>query len=257
MELVILCRRLWRRRVVTGIGIALAVMVAVLAPSKPAGTAATAWTGVILNTRDSEVVKAEPFADATLSWRETLLAALMQTDSTQQMLATTVGVPASRLAVVDADLTPPQIASTGALAATKAATPNGASYVLTVDSPSDTVPMIGVEASAPDRAGAIKLVDAAVAVLQSRAPKSGTYHSFIVTGSLNSPSDYQPFVVSSVAPIRTRVTSSHKLSEKRIGAALFVLLLWWATVKLASRVARRRERAGLAPTPKLRLLGRT
>jgi hypothetical protein len=252
MELLLMLRRLWRRRLALGVGLALAAAIAVAVGGAPASASAVAWTRVALDTPTSELVEAAPAGADTLPWRASLLVHLMGTDSAQQELAQRLGVPPDEVAVVDTALAVPDVPSSMALAATKAATPNGVPYVLTLALPNASLPLISVEAAAPERAGARRLAEAAVAVFESQASPGGAYRSLIRTDGGAAPR-LQPFVVlvQEVAPIQVEpVVASQR--TKQIAAAVFVLGLWCAGVKLFTRLLRREPRvarasAALAP----------
>jgi hypothetical protein len=247
MELLLMLRRLWRRRLPLGVGLALAAAIAVAVGGAPASASAVAWTRVALDTPTSELVGAAPSGADTLPWRASLLVHLMGTDSTQQELAQRLGVPPDEVAVVDTALAVPDVPSSTALAATKAATPNGAPYVLTVALPNDSLPLISVEAAAPERAGARRLAEAAVAVFESQASPGVAYTSLIRTDGGATPR-LQPFVVQEVAPIQVeRVVASQR--TKQIAEAVSVLGLWCAGVMLLPRLLRREPRVAARARP--------
>jgi hypothetical protein len=244
MELLLLLRRIWRRRLVAGIGLVLAIAAAAAIGSPPSGAAAVARTTVVLDTPTSQLAGVAPNGVSSLPWRASLMTHLMGTDATQRQLAAYMHVPAYEVAVMDASLYVPAIPSTQALAATKAAVPNGAMYVLTVMLPSTSLPLVQLYADAASTAGAARLAQAAVAVLKSQAESSGgRYQSLIPTGG---GFRLQQFVVKQTAPVRSQLLAVSSIPQKQIGVALFVLVFWSLGVSVVSRILRRRRPSGIA-----------
>lgn len=241
MELLQLARLLWRRRLALAIGIVVAVVGAVRLGGSPPTTSALAWTRVALDTPQSELVKSAPSGYDTLPWRASLLSHLMSTDATQRELAQRLRVSRDQVAVVDADFSLPEVPDMTAQKASDASLPTGAAYVVTVNMVNVALPVISVEAVAPDRAGATRLARAAVAVLDSRASPAGAYTSAIRTdgGALNR---LQPFVVQQVAPVRVKRVVASTVPMKAIAAGVFILAAWLVGVLLLPRLVRRRPR---------------
>jgi hypothetical protein len=245
MELVQLFRLARRRWLALLAGIVLAVVAAVAVGGAPPTASTLAWTRVALDTPASELVKSAPSGYDTLPWRGLLLSHLMLTDATQRELAQRMRVPQNEVAVVDTEFAIPEVGDMVALKATDASLPTGALYVVTVNVPNVTLPVISIEAMAPDRSGAARLAQAAVAVLRSRASPGGTYTSKIRTNGSPQPR-LQPFVVQQVAPVRVKHEVKSSLPTKGVAAALFVFVAWLAGVRILSRLVRRR-RPRLAP----------
>jgi hypothetical protein len=248
MELLLLARRMWRRRLTVGIGIFLAVAAAVGLGSKPSGSSVVATTQVTLDTHTSELAGVSPDGSPTLPWRASFLVHLMATDATQHRLAALMHVPDDSVAVIDAALNVPAVPSTQSLAATKASAP-AAPYVLTVALGNESLPIIELVAAAPQSRSAVSLAQAAVDVLKSESEPGGRYHSLIVTagGGLKNPK-LQPFVVQQTAQIHTDTVVASSIPKKQIGVSLFVLFFWlFATSRVRRFRERRRRRARKAP----------
>jgi hypothetical protein len=243
MELLVFLRRAWRRRLTVGVGFLLAIVVLVgLGATKlDKTTAGVATTDVALQTPKSQLVDAAPRGADTLAWRASLLSHLMATNRSTAELARRLGVSANQVTVVDSTFVEPVVTTNTALAATKAAaryvyTP----YVLTV-SAGQQLPIIAIEAAAADKAKARRLASAAVAVLEAESSHGGPLKSCLKTnaGVLG----LQPFVVSQVLPLTTKVVSSINLPIKAIVGALLVFTLWCVGARLLPwrRASRRRR----------------
>lgn len=166
MELVIFIRLLWRHRRQLAVGVVVALGFAVVLGGSPVPPSGLASTRVMVDTPRSELLANAPSGMDTLSWRTTLLAMLLGTARPRDQLARAMHVPVSQIAVIDGELTSPVKPATLPVAAIQAASSTTEHYVLTVGT-DDTLPIIGVQASAPNRAGAARLAQAAVQVLQA------------------------------------------------------------------------------------------
>jgi hypothetical protein len=244
MELLPLLRLIWRRRLALGAGIIIAVALAIVIGAPPAGSSAVAWTRVAVDTPTSQLVKSAPGGVDTLPWRASLLIHLMRTDAVQHEIAQRLSVRPDEVAVVDPDLAIPEVPASMPTEASDAAAITVAPYVLTVQMPNQFLPMISVEAAAPDGAGARRLAAAAVAVLESQSSNPDSRYSSIIKTGSGAPPTYQGFVVSQVAPIRAKPVAASVMPVKQIGAPLFLLGLWAAAVLL---LPGRRRRPRMAP----------
>jgi hypothetical protein len=246
MELLPVLRSIWRRRLLVATGVlgAAVIMVGLGGTQPLTSTSAAAWTEVALDTPQSALAEVAPPGAETLSWRASLIAHLMATDTSIQDLARQVGVPASQVMLVDPALDQPLVATAMAQAATKAADRSSAPYALTV-SVQNPLPLISIEAAAPGRRSAVHLADAAVTLLESESSPDGPFTSEIATadGVLKR----QPFVVEQVAPVRVKLLSSTSVPLKPIAASLVAFVLWCtAGALLLPRFARRRPARGSA-----------
>lgn len=239
MELLPIFRLIWRRRLLLAAGVfgALALFVA-LGGTKPVTTSsAVAWTSVALDTPKSQLVDVAPSGADTLAWRASLLTHLMTTDTSTQELARRLRVGEDQVMVVDPLLAVPLVTTSMAKAAGTAASLTVTPYVLTVFVKNDSLPVISIEAAAPDRAGAERLADAAVAGIESQASPGGPFTSRIATNA--KVFRLQPFVVGQVAPVRVKLLPATALPVKAIGASFFVFLLWCAGAPLLLGLSRR------------------
>ncbi len=212
MEILPTLRAIWPRRLplAGGILVSLGMILMVLAVlvtlggRKPVTTpSAVAWTTIALETPQSQLVAVAPPGADTLTWRASLLIHLMASESSVQELARRLGVGRDQVVVVDPALATPMVPTATAQAAAKAASHNAAPYALTVFAGKSILPLISIEAAAPDRAGAVRLAGAAVAVLESQASPRGTFSSPIATGGKDF--SRQPFMVGQVAPVRVEL----------------------------------------------------
>ena len=122
-----------------------------------------------------------------------------------------------------------------------------APYSLDVFLPDPTLPVISIEAGAPQRSGAERLATAAVAILKSQASPGGRFSSLIPTDADARSRTLQPFAIDQVAPVRVIVFPGSTLSLKAIAGALSVFLLWCVLGSwIASRLARRLRHRGRA-----------
>jgi hypothetical protein len=247
MELLPFLRLIWRRRLALGAGIVVALALAVVIGSPPAGSSAVAWTRVDLDTPTSQLVKSAPGGADTLPWRASLLMHLMGTDDVQRELARRLSVRPDQVTVVDTDLALPEVPASMPIEAADAAAVTAAPFVLTLQMPNQFLPIIAVQAAAPDTAGAKRLAAAAVAVLEAQSSDPDTqFSSIIKTGGVKQ--TYQGFQVSQVAPIRAKPVAATVMPAKQLGVPLFLFCLWAAAVLLLpGRRRRRRRRPRAAP----------
>jgi hypothetical protein len=246
MELLPLLRLIWRRRLALGAGIVTAVVLVIVIGAPPGGSSVVAWTRVDVDTAKSQLVKSAPGGADTLPWRASLLIRLMRTDAVQRELAQRLSVRPDEVAVVDTDLASPEIAASMPTAVSDAAAVIVAPYVLTVRMPNEFLPMISVEAAAPDGAGAKRLAAAAVAVLEAQSSTSDTGYSSMIKTGAGAPQTYQGFVLSQMAPMRAKRVVASIMPVKQLGAPLFLFGLWAAGVLLLPGRRWRRPRAAPA-----------
>ena len=234
MELLPLIRRLWERRVVLLAALALAIAAAIAIGPAPKAVSGIAWTRVALDTPSSQLVDTAPKGADSLSWRASLLMHEMATDQTQRRLASTLGVRPDEVAVVDPMLEQPEVPASLPEKASDAAAVTAAPYVLTVEMRNSSLPVIALEATALDAAGAKRLADAAVDVLESRAGREGTYRSLVPAGGTRK---YQPFRVEDVAEVRVKNVSKSELPLKAMAPLILfgIFATWLALAPLKRR----------------------
>lgn len=236
MELLPIFRLIWRRRLLLGAGLVAAIAAMVVLGGKSATSSYVAWTQVTLDTPKSQLVAAAPSGGDTLAWRASLLSHLTATEASKQDLARRIGVRSDQVGVADPSLALPTVPTNTAVAASKAALGLTTPYVLTVQLPNNALPVIALQTAAPDRSGAQRLAQAAVAVLRSQASPTGPIDTTIPSG-LGLPKR-QGFVVDQVAPVRVKLLATSSVSIKAIGAPLFILVFWSAAVLLMPRLSR-------------------
>jgi hypothetical protein len=237
MELLPIVRRLWAGRFWLAAAAALAVIATVMAGPARTVTSAIAWTQVALDTPSSQLVDPAPKGADSLSWRASLMTRLMSTDATQRRLARDLGIRTDEVTVVDPVLAAPEVRASLPTRAADAAAVTAAHNVLTVEMRNSSLPVIFIEAAAPDAAGARRLAEAAVAILMQQAGREGRYASRIPAAGTRR---YQPFAVQQVADIRVEPISSAEVSMRApLPGVLF--LLFCALVALMPRWAPRRR----------------
>lgn len=186
---------------------------------------------MLIDTRQSEIAAAAPRGADTLWWRASLLAMLLATQQERNQIARTIGVPADQVASGDVELGSPIVQAALPVAASQAATTTAVPYVLTV-STDNLLPIVRLEASAPDRTGAIRLAQAAVQELQAGASTQDTPM-------------LQGLSIKVANPVQARdvvVSSGH---TKMAAVGLVVFGVWWLGVVAArGLIARRRRRSG-------------
>jgi len=163
MEVVLVLRELWRRRlIVLAIGL-LALLagsaVAFRLPSLESRKyeVGVATAGVLVDTPNSQVVEVAPKGSDTLGVRANLIASLMAEGDLKGSIARRAGLPPDELEGVSESST--------ALAAETEPAPTSAHVLTTrvaVTPGGDRLPIIEIDAQAPDAARAGKIVEAAV-----------------------------------------------------------------------------------------------
>jgi hypothetical protein len=249
MELLFVLRALGRHKLLVLVGVLAAAGAGFMAyKSKPPVTSTVAWTRVIVDAPKSTLVDAESEAADSLPWRSELIAANMTSEPMRAELAKRMGLPADQVDVINPTLVNAPIPASVPEAAARAAAITPAPYVLTPSVPNAAIPMISLEAAAPDVAGAKKLVAAAVEELQAHAVKPGRYTSLIYTGA--GKDELEPFEVDQIAPVQSNVTVTSEAPMMGVAAAMFVLLGWCSVIViLPALLAALRRRAEAEPSP--------
>jgi len=169
MELVTILRELWRRRNVVAAVAIVAVLVAVAASYRVTGPltlesrsyqVGLATAQILLDTPSSQVVEVAPKGSDTLGVRANLLASLMVQGDVKSAIADRAGIPATKLHGI----------AESAVVENADKKPGPRDSVLTTrvvsTSDGDRIPIIEIEAQAPDAQRAAALADAAVAGLR-------------------------------------------------------------------------------------------
>ena len=244
MEILVLGRVLWRRRLAIGVGAIVAVALAIAIGSAPPESSALATTRVLLDTPDSQAVETTPFGAETLPWRASLLTHLVASEPNKLRLARALGLSVKQLYIEDTALTVPEIPSSLPKAASDVAAVNYAPYVLTIGLPDPALPIISLTAAAPDAKGAARLITATRDLLRSAAPtpdpsqeiKPGSKLSEIDAADTNEPYGY---LVEAVAPIRVKTVASGKGPLKAVSASLVLFVGWCVCVSVLPGLVRR------------------
>jgi hypothetical protein len=228
MEIVAVLRVLWRRRILVALGGLLAVAVAVTL-AHPAAPSGWAKTRVALDTPKSQLVTDAPAGADGLPWRATLLATLLGADPARDQIAREARIPTDRLAVIDLELTAPPVPASLPRAATTAAAVATEPYVLTVHT-DDVLPVVSIETTAPDRAGAVRLAGAAVHALQAGASPRSTR-------------ELQAFTVERIAAMESvEIPGGGRM--KMAAMAIFLFGLWCASLILIPAIGSASRRRG-------------
>lgn len=223
MELVAILRLLLRRPVLTAIGAVAAIAVGVLAAGGETEKTGTASARLVLDTAPSQLIHQAPTGSDTLLWRTVMLADLTASRPLMDRIAGEVGIRRNELAVVHPELAVPVIPATLPSRAATVAAVTPEEYVLTVRF-DELLPIIALEANAPDRRAAVRLVEAAGDALKD-----------IGTPERVTP-QIQGLTVESVGPVRSRTIIDKPQPLLGIGFAIAVFAVWSAGVALSPRV---------------------
>jgi hypothetical protein len=250
MELVALLRVLWRHKLVVAAGGLLAIGLAVMLANKPTTRFGAASSKVLIDTPTSQLVDADPVGAPTLAWRAALLAELMGTDAIRVRIAREMGVAPQSLVITAPSQAvapiplPLPVKALDAAAASAARKP----LQLSIDELRQ-LPIVRIDARAPSRRTAARLVTVASTVLADavRAPAaSATVH----------PVDLQDLVAHELGPVRSRAIVNGPRRVMAAGMAIAVFVLWCSGVMLISGLARARRRArGVPPSEVAWLFG--
>jgi uncharacterized protein involved in exopolysaccharide biosynthesis len=212
VELIAVFRLLWRRRRLVVLGAILAVGAAFVlgpSPTPPRGFAATR---VLLDTSRSQLAADAPFGADTLAWRATLSAQMLGTEDNRRTIAAAAGISPANLDITDLELTIPTIPASLPKAAVQGAYSSAKPFALDLHR-DDIVPIISISGSAPDRASAVRLVEATVAALESYT-------------SVPANAERLALELRTVAPIDS-VAIPGGQGRKRMAAIAMVLVCMW------------------------------
>jgi hypothetical protein len=228
MDVLVALRALWRRRLLVGIGAVLAALLAYRVAGAATPGSGVATTSVLLDKSQSQIVDATPVGSTGLPWRATLLAELLGTDRATREIARGARIPDAQLAVANPGLEAPMVpASLPETAAQATAVPPDR-YLLTV-SADGVLPLVSVEAQAPDRKAAIHLADSAVRALRARAAPSNA-------------SGRQSFLIKRAAHVEARQEAGGAAWLKTFALTAVLFFLWCAGIlAVRAAVAKSRE----------------
>jgi hypothetical protein len=174
MESITILRELWRLRYLVVLGGLLAIAIGLmtayrvsLAPPKLESRqydVGVASARMLIDTPDSQVVDLNPKGAASLGTRASLLANLMASGPVKAIIARDAGVPANRLVAVAPPATGATVPTPLSQTAAQNANVAGA-YLLTLQA-DETLPIISIEAQAPDANQAARLANAATTGLR-------------------------------------------------------------------------------------------
>jgi len=236
MELIAFVRILRRRRIVIAIGAVLAVLIGITVGHSPVPNSGLAKTEVIVDTPQSQLTTSDPQGASTLSWRATLMGMLLRSDQAVRQIARETNVPPTEVGVSDVELTgPATVAPLPTAAIPTANTP--APYELTVHT-DDVLPIVWIQAKAPDRAGAARLAQAAVHALQAGTSPQTT-------------SRLQGLKIQEVSPIVAREIPGGPGRKKMALIAGVFFLLWCLCATLGPALVRVRRTASASDSSEL------
>jgi hypothetical protein len=232
MELVAILRALGRRLTLVGLGALMSIALGIVLAGGQASSRGMASTRVVLDTPKSQLLYAAPNGADTLWWRARVLADLMASQSLRKRIARDLGVQQRQLVVVDPQLTTPTIPASLPRHAAEAAMTIRQPYVLVVRFDQE-LPIISIEASAPDRRRATRLVEAATRALGAATSAHETRR-------------LQGIVVDRVAPVRAEEVVRGPGRKLLFGVPVILFGFWCGCVAIVpaavrSRRARRRR----------------
>jgi hypothetical protein len=241
MELVAFLRVLWRHRLVVALGALVAIGIGVIVARGPVTHTGAATRNMLLDTPTSELVDADPLGADSLGWRATFLANLMSSDAVRLRVAGEMRVPADSLVItVPSQSIPPIPLSLPVKALDAAATSASTKPLQLSISDVRPLPMIRIDARAPNRSTAARLVAVASHLLSDEAPAP--------VGSPAARGVYlQPLVARELGPVKSRDIAAGARRSMAAAVAVVVFALWCSAVAVVSSLARaRRARAAAA-----------
>jgi hypothetical protein len=236
MDSLVFPRALWRRRIIVTLGAVLAIAVASKLAAGSRDGRALAGVRVLLDTPQSQLTNADPARVESLPWRASLLSLLLGTEPVRQQLAREAGIPAQQLAVVSSDLATPIVPASLPETATGAAANPSEVYLLSVHSDA-TIPLISLEAQAPDRETAARLAEAAA-------------HALKISAAPPEMPEARSFIAEPVGPITTGSLPAGRRTLLMLGVAIVLFGLWCGGVVLVSAIARSMRLPETKPAPR-------
>jgi hypothetical protein len=230
MELLPILRLAWRRRLALGLGVVLALALGLMSARGAATNQGVASTRLLLDTPVSTLVDAAPKGAETLGWRTELLADLMTTWPVRLQIARETHVSVQQVVVVNPTLNTPVLPTTLPRRAAGVAASAAATFVLTVLA-DPALPMVSMEASAPSRDAAARLVAAGVSALKTAAAVAPDVPRT------------QPVVVQDAGSIQASDVRSGAGKKQAAAVCVAVFLLWSAMVLVVPAVLTRARRS--------------
>lgn len=241
MELLALVRVLWHHRILVAIGAVGAMAVGLIGTQAGGSHFGVASARVVLDTRKSQLLDVRAKGVDSLAWRAALLADLTGSREMTARIARDMHVREDSLVVIAPYLAVPRIATPLPRHAADAASVTAEPYVLAVQA-DDGLPIVKIDARAPDAAEATRLATAATDALRAAA-----------SAPERTP-ETADVMVESVGPIRARQIVSRPRRLVALGVAAVVFGFWCACVALFARL--RRSWGGPAELQPVRISGR-
>jgi len=236
VELIAILRLLSRRPALVAIGAVAAITVGLFALGGETKKTGTASARLALDTAKSQLIHQAPSGADTLTWRTMLLADLAGSRPLTERVANEVGIRSNELVVVQPELTEPVLPAALPTRAATAADVISEKYVLTVRF-DELLPIIALEAVAPGRGAAVRLVEAAMSALKDTGtPEEST-------------PQIQGMVVESVGPVRSKAIIDKPQPLLGVAIAITLFGVWSAGVALMPRLLRAWHAAGRRPQP--------
>jgi hypothetical protein len=250
MDIVTILRQLWFRRRLVGVTALVAVLVGLMVayrPSLPPESrsykVAIAAAQILVDTPDSQVVDVAPTGAETLGARARLLANLMADGELKAAIARRAGLQPRRLLAVAEGAIDPQTVTPKA-----SRDPNAHLLTTTVrtNPKGEDLPIVALEAQAPDTRGAMKLAHATVTGLRDYLDSKAAVEQV---------SDARRLRVSGLGSPQVREAVRGPNHLLALVAAVFVFLGGCGIILLASRLAREWREAEAAELGDLGDLG--
>jgi hypothetical protein len=227
MELVALLRTLWRFRIAVAVGAVVAVALGFLAIRGSSSSVGVGSMRVLIDTPTSQTVDAESPALWWLTRQAELLADLTSAAPTRQRVAREMRIPADSLAITTPSLSVPPARRPLSDKALQAATAVDEPYQLAIQG-APLLPIIGIDATAPNRAEAARLLTAAANALKAESAVDAAPGN--------------QFVVEDIGPVRARkvVTGPGRIIAVLVAVVAFGV--WCTCITVFAGVARARRR---------------
>lgn len=250
MELVLLLMRLWRRRIAVGCGLLAAVAIAFALGPAPDQPSSVAWSRVLVDTTESQLLVAAPKSAETLLWRAEMLTHVMTTADVSAKLARRIGVPADALRVIEPQLGTPLVRTSLAFSASEAAQNDLAPYVVQLQTDA-SLPLITLTATAPTAPESRQLAEATVVELEAASSRGGRYDSPILTAG-GEAGTLEAFSIKPVGRLHEETVVKPGGYVRSIGLALFFFLTWASAVAVGPELLRALRASLLGPPAKQR-----
>jgi hypothetical protein len=234
MEIALFLVRLWQRRLLIGIGLLGSVAVVFAIGAAPAQSGAVAWSRVMLDTRESQLVVADPESAATITWRAEIITHVMTTSDMTAKLTNRAGLPEGSLKVAEPRLNVPLVRSSLGFAASQAADVGDPPYTLQVEM-DESLPLIFLWATAPTGDEARRLAQAALDELEASSIRGGRYDSPIVTAG-EGKGTLEPLSIRQVSPLREETIVVSRGYVPAIAVAAFLFLVWCTSVAIGPQL---------------------